>query len=417
MKYSCRVCASEGHMVHDYGPMPLANAFSQDGDKNEPCFNMSVMFCDRCKMFQLTEQPNPEDMFHENYAFFSSTSKYMAKHFQKMAEHYMNEYLPAKDESFVVELGSNDGIMLRHIAAAGISHLGVEPSANVAEVARGNGVNTVSKFFGKETAAEILDEYGPADVISSANVMCHIPDLNSVGEGVALLLKDTGVFVFEDPYLGDVVQKTSYDQIYDEHVYLFSALSVSNAFAKHGLELFDVAPQRTHGGSMRYYLCKRGARPVRESVQNQIAYEQSLGLETISGYEAFSENCAKSKADLVAILKDLKSQGKRVVGYAATSKSTTILNYCGIGPDLIEYICDTTPLKHNTLSPGMHIPVKPYEQFQTDNPDYAVLFAWNHAREIFEKESDFLANGGKWIVFVPSVAVLETQDDLKKLVA
>jgi methylation protein EvaC len=363
-------------------------------------------------MFQLQEQPDPEKMFHENYAFFSSTSKKMAEHFEKMADSFLEEFISNPDQAFVVELGSNDGIMLRHFAKRGIKHLGVEPSSNVAQVALENGVNTISKFFGKETAQDIQLEYGKADIISAANVMCHIPDLHSLGEGVKLLLKDTGVFVFEDPYLGDMIQKTSYDQIYDEHVYIFSVQSVINAFAFHDLQVFHVEPQNTHGGSMRYYLCHKDRYKVRESVNCQLALEEKLGLESFDTYLKFKKACEKNKHDLKSLLASLKKEGKRIVGYAATSKSTTILNYCGIGPDLIDYISDTTPIKQGKFSPGMHIPIKSYEELKKDKPDYAVLFAWNHAQEIFEKEKDFTKQGGKWILFVPNVRILNAEENV-----
>jgi methylation protein EvaC len=231
-----------------------------------------------------------------------------------------------------------------------------------------------------------------------------------VGKGIEKLLKETGVFIFEDPYLGDMVKKIAYDQIYDEHVYIFSTHSVIRAFSQHGLEVFHVEPQITHGGSMRYYLCHKGMHDIQKSVDKQLAFELSIGLNKIETYEKFSKNCENSKNQLLDLLKKLKSEGKRVVGYAATSKSTTVLNYCGIGSDLIEYICDTTPLKQGKYSPGMHIPIKSYDFFKKDKPDYAVLFAWNHSSEIFEKEKDYLAQGGKWICFVPKVEILCAHD-------
>jgi methylation protein EvaC len=200
-----------------------------------------------------------------------------------------------------------------------------------------------------------------------------------------------------------MILKTSYDQIYDEHVYIFSVTGVANAFAPFGLEVFHVEPQTTHGGSMRYYLCRKGAHEVRESVKKQLQFEANLGLDKTETYKKFAENCEKSKRDLVAMLTDLKKQGKTVVGYAATSKSTTVLNYCGIGPKLISCIYDTTPIKQGKFSPGMHIPVKAFEGFRETYPDYSVLFAWNHAQEIFEKETDYESQGKKWILFVPEV--------------
>ncbi len=187
---------------------------------------------------------------------------------------------------------------------------------------------------------------------------------------------------------------------------------MTNAFAPYGLKVFHVEPQITHGGSMRYYLCRDGAYSIRNSVKQQLELELNLGLDKIETYIQFAKNCEKNKKEFVNLLKELKSNNKRVVGYAATSKSTTVLNYCGIGPDLIEYICDTTPIKQGKFSPGMHIPIKSYEYFKKDKPDYVILFAWNHMQEIFEKEQDFVASGGKWIVFVPEIKILSIEESL-----
>jgi methylation protein EvaC len=212
--------------------------------------------------------------------------------------------------------------------------------------------------------------------------------------------------MFEDPYLGDVIAKTSYDQIYDEHVFLFSALSIQYLFGLQGMELIDVFPQKTHGGSMRYVLAHQGAYSVKPSVTELIAKEKAQGLDRLDTFRAFGRNVQRSRQELRGLLNQLKTEGKRVAGYGATSKSTTILNYCGIGPDLIEFISDTTPIKQGKFSPGMHIPVVPYETFKSNPPDYAILFAWNHAEEIMAKEQEYMASGGKWIVHVPEVQVL-----------
>lgn len=409
---------NKNNKLLSFGKMPIANAFLKVEDfVNEYFFELAIKFNTKTKLLSLVEQPDPIMMFHDNYAFFSSTSKYMAQHFKIMAQSYIDEFIIDKNKSFVVELGSNDGIMLQNFAKEGIKHLGVEPSANVAEVARQNGVNTISRFFNKETALETKKEYGLADIICASNVMCHIPDFKSVAEGINTLLKPSGVFIFEDPYLGDVIQKTSYDQIYDEHVYIFSLQAVSNIFSAYNLEVFHVEPQITHGGSMRYYLCYKGTHLIRDTVHKQLDHEFNLNLDKIETYVQFAHDCEESKKDLRRLLLNLKKQGNRVVGYAATSKSTTVLNYCDIGPDLIEYICDTTPIKQDKFSPGMHIPIKSHEHFKNDNPDYVVLFAWNHAQEIFAKEQDFIERGGQWIVFVPEVKILNDIESIQHYVA
>jgi len=402
----CRVCGSPIEAFMSFGRMPIANGFLTPSEiADEYFFELAPAFCDACKMFQIVEQPDATKMFHEHYAFYSSTSRYMQVHFERYANFVMSEFLPGRPDPFVVELGSNDGIMLRHFHDKGIRHLGIEPSANVADVARERGIRTISKFFNPALADELVAQHGRADAILAANVMCHIPDINGVAAGVRRLLKPDGVFMFEDPYLGDMIAKTSYDQIYDEHVFIFSATSVRHAFAPHGLDLIDVIPQVTHGGSMRYVFAPTGSRPIAPRVAEQLAKESVQGLDRADTYRRFKENCEKSRAALMQALESLRREGKRVVGYGATSKSTTVTNYCGITPDHVEFISDTTPIKQGKLSPGMHIPVKPYAEFAKHYPDCALLFAWNHAAEIREKEQAFIASGGQWLVYVPDVKI------------
>lgn len=403
----CLICNTSLVSFIDFGNMPLGNGFlTPDQFDDEYRFSMQVAFCPVCGMVQLLDQPDRERMFHDNYAFFSGTSTYMARHFKAFAEHVVADYLGARDP-FVVEMGSNDGIMLQNFAAAGIRHLGIEPSKNVAQVAIDKGINTITEFFGADLARRIVAENGQADAFLAANVMCHIPYMHSIVEGISILLKPSGVVLFEDPYLGDVIEKTSYDQIYDEHTFLFSTASISYLFEQYGMEVIDVEPQTTHGGSMRYVIAHKGARSVSANVAAQREKELDLGLHLPETYGCFRRNCENSRDQLMALLRELKANGKRVAGYGATSKSTTITNYCGITPDLVEFISDTTPIKQGKYSPGAHIPVRPYEEFEQNYPDYALLFAWNHAKEIMEKEEAFRAAGGKWIVYVPTVQVLD----------
>lgn len=403
----CRVCTTQLEPFISFGPMPIANGFLMpDQFKDEYFFELRVAFCEKCGMVQLIDQPDAEQMFNEHYHFFSGTSKLMALHFKEFADKVQRDYLTSADP-FVVEIGSNDGIMLQNFASKGIRHLGIEPSANVAAVAREKGINTICRFFDEDTARDIVKEYGQADAFLAANVMCHIPTLHSVIAGMKILVKDDGIIMFEDPYLGDVIEKTSYDQIYDEHVFLFSLRSISYAFEQHGFELVDIEPQATHGGSMRYIIAHKGKRTVSAAVRAQLEKEDVLGLHKAETYLMFRNNCEQSRAGLKSLLERIKTDGKRVIGYGATSKSTTVINYCGITPDLIEFISDTTPVKQGKFTPGAHIPVRPYESFSSAYPDYALLFAWNHSVEIMAKEQDYRDAGGKWIVYVPSVGILE----------
>jgi len=385
-----------------FGEMPIANGFlTPDQFKDEYFFELKPVFCEQCYSFQIEEQPAPELMFHDQYAFFSRTSTSMKHHFKSYADWVCDHHLKG-DDIFVVEIGCNDGIMLENFANLGVKHLGIEPSANVAEEANKYGINSLVRFFSPETATFIVTEYGQADALLAANVMCHIPDLNGIAKGADILLKQNGVLIFEDPYLGAMLEKTSYDQIYDEHVFIFSALSVSNIFAPYGFELIDLLPQETHGGSMRYVLARKGERKINISVDFIKNQEKSAGLHLPETYEQFRYACEASKERLVRLLTEEKKVGRRVVGYGATSKSTTILNYCGIGPELIEFISDTTPIKQNKLTPGMHIPVKPYSAFSENYPETALMLAWNHQKEILAKEDEFSKRGGKWISPIPA---------------
>ena len=393
----CRICSNHIEIFISFGKMPIANGFLLEKDfKNEYFFELAAAFCEKCFTVQLKNQPKPKLMFHKNYAFFSKSSKYMQSHFQKYAEWVGKNYLTGK-KPFVVELGSNDGILLENFSKKKIAHLGIEPSSNVAKIARKNGINTEVNFFDLRIAKNIVNKYGNADAILAANVICHIPNLNEISKAVEFLLKKDGVFIFEDPYIGDIIKKVSYDQFYDEHVFFFSALSVQNIFKNSDFELIDILPQETHGGSMRYVLCKKGIRKISHNVLKIIQREKKLGLNKKSTFNKFRKDCELSKKRIQIMLKDFKKKGKKVVGYGATSKSTTILNYCKIGSDLIHFISDTTPIKQNKFTPGMHIPVKPYNEFIKYNPNIAFLFAWNHKKEIENKEKLFIKKGGRFV--------------------
>jgi methylation protein EvaC len=286
-----------------FGRMPVANGFlTREEFEREFFFELQVGFCAACTMVQLTEQVEQNRLFHEEYPFFSSTSRRMAEHFARFAADLKQRYFDEPDP-FVVEIGSNDGIMLQHFSSMRIRHLGIEPSRNVADAARGKGLDVVCDFFDEKLARRIVHERGQADAFIGANVMCHIPYLHSVAEGVRVLLKPRGVLVFEDPYLGDIIAKTSYDQIYDEHVFYFSAHSISRLFSQHGLELVDVIPQAVHGGSMRYVLAHRGARPIAASVTRLLQQEEAQGLGRSGTYRLFRAHVERSRAQLGELLR------------------------------------------------------------------------------------------------------------------
>ena len=379
--------------------------YDDNKNNNEYFYHMRVAVCPECKTLQLMDIPSPEQMFHDHYAYYASTSDYMRKHFKKMATNLINRFSLNK-KSFVVEIGSNDGITLKNFAEVDIPHLGVDPSSNVAKVARSNGVDVLCDFFGSDTADNIVSAYGKADLFIATNTMHHIENINSVAEGVSKLLSPKGVMVSEDPYLGDMIESTAYDQLYAEHMYIWSITSMNNAFSRYGLEIFDVEKTPYHGGCMRYYLSHKGAYSYTDRLLRQKNKEQSIGVADMETYYNFRLRCEESRNNLISLLESIKGKGKTVVGYGATAKSATVINYCGIGPNDLTYICDTTPIKQGKYSPGAHIPVKHHNEFSKKHPDYAILFAWNHLDEINIKESMYRNNGGKWIIPVRMVEVL-----------
>jgi methylation protein EvaC len=403
---TCRVCAGSVREFFDFGRQPLSDAFVEPGDTREEFFfRLAVGRCDACTMVQLMEEVPRERMFHDGYPYLSSGSAVMRAHFEAVAERFLATELTGPDP-FIVEVGCNDGVMLETIAKAGVRHLGVEPSGGTADLAAAKGVQVRKVFFEHATALEVLRDHGHADVVYMANTFCHIPYVESIFAGVSALLTDNGVFVFEDPYLGDIVRRTSFDQIYDEHFYYFSGLSVQRMAQRFGFDLVDVEPLPTHGGEIRYTLARSGARTPTPAVAELLDRERETGLSEPGTLTRFAGDVARVRDELIGLLRDLRDRGKRVVGYGATAKSATVTNFCGIGPDLVEFVSDTSPTKQGRLTPGAHLPVRPPEAFADPYPDYALLFAWNHAEEIMAKERAFREAGGKWILYVPEVRVL-----------
>ncbi len=389
-----------------FGRMPLADAFvASETAGDEYFFNLAVGRCPDCTMVQLCERVPAARMFHDSYAYFSSTSSRMRDHFSRFANEII-AHVAGTPDAFVVEIGCNDGIMLDAFRNAGVRHLGVDPAGNVLAAARDRGLAVRQSFFTRDTAADIAAGHGPADVIAAANVVCHVADIHSLFDGVVRLLKPDGMFVFEDPYVGAILEQSAIDQIYDEHVFYFSALSVRGLAAAHGLEIVDITPQPVHGGELRYTLARAGRRASSSRVEAWLSREAGLALGSAETYEAFARRAAGIRTRLIDAVDGAVASGRTLAGYGATAKSSTILNYCGLRPAQISFIADVTPGKQGTLTPGAHIPVRPPEYFRANPPDEAVLFAWNHEREILAKESWFAARGGRWLAYVPDVRYL-----------
>jgi methylation protein EvaC len=402
----CRICSEDVLEFFDFGRQPVSDAFPEPSDNSpEYFYRLAIGVCSGCTMVQQLEEVARERMFHTDYPYRSSGSSMMRKHFEETSRVLLARELSGPDP-FYVEIGCNDGIMLGAIRAAGVRHLGVDPAASATQVAGAAGSRVQVDFFEESTAAGIRAAEGPAQLIFSANTISHIAYAESIFAGARALLAEGGAFVFEDRYLGDIVDQAYFDQIYDEHFYLLSARSVA-AMAEHfGFELVDVEHLSVHGGSMRYTTARAGERPPTPAVDEWLRRERDQGLAEQATYDAFAKKIRTNGDELRTLLTTLRSEGRTVVGYGATAKSATVTNYCGIGPDLLPYVCDSTPEKQGRLTPGARIPVLPPSAFSDPYPDYALLFAWNHADEIMAKEQEFRAAGGRWILYVPDVHIV-----------
>ena len=395
----CKITGDKLSPFMSFGKMPSANGFLDENNfDNEFFYEMEVGFSNKVSLLQLNEFSNPVKVHNDRYPFYTSSSLNMKNHFNKFAHWLKEKYL--HDGSKLIEVGSNDGTLLENFKNTNIEAVGFEPSITIAELANKKNIKTLSKFFNTQNLDEIKNFHSSVDVICSANVIAHIPDLKDVIECVDKLLSSKGLLIFEEPYLGSMFSKISYDQIYDEHIFMFSVNSIKKIFDLFDFELIDVLPQVTHGGSMRYVIARKNKHKKSEIVSRFLDEEQSKKLDTIESCLDFKKACELSKKMTLEKLNKFKSNNKKICGYAATAKSTTVLNYCNIGTDLIDYICDTTTEKIGKFSPGKHIPVVPMSHFKDNMPDIAFLFAWNHKEEIFLKEKEFKKNGGTWFSHV-----------------
>ena len=395
----CKITNKKITPFMSFGKMPLANGFlSKDQFRSEYFFNMEVGFSEDLSLFQLNDHPQPEKMFNNKYPFFTGSSSFMKEHFKDYAIWIKKNFL--NSNSKLIEIGSNDGTFLNNFKNSTTNYIGFEPSKNVAKKAQENNVKTIDSFFDTESISSIKEFIGNTDVICASNVICHVPNLNNLITTVDKLLKKNGLFIFEEPYMGSMFEKVSYDQIYDEHVYMFSITSISKIFKLYNFELVDILPQHTHGGSMRYVVSRKGKKNISKNVIQGLEREKKNKLDNISSCLNFKKNCENSKKEIVYKLNKFKEEDKIICGYAATSKSTTVLNYCDIDESTINFICDTTKEKIGKFSPGSHIPIVPISHFHGNLPDVAYLFAWNHRKEIFDKEKDFVEKGGRWVSHV-----------------
>jgi SAM-dependent methyltransferase len=389
--------------------MPPANALLSPTEVELPQarYPLALSHCRRCELIQLTHVIAPEVLF-QRYVYFSSVSQAMTRHFAQLAHEVADRFV-SKD-GLVVEIGSNDGILLHSLLSRPLRVLGIDPARNVAEHARARGVPTVAEFFTEPLAREIRKQQGPASAMLANNVFAHIDDLDEVMRGIQALLADDGVLVMEFPYVVDFLDHLEFDTIYHEHLSYFGVRPLAYLFDRYDFEIFDVRRQTVHGGSLRVFgRRRRGGSAAQTTVAPSVRELDELERDGSTSPErlaAFARDVQALRQSLIACVRELRASGKRVVGYTAPAKGTVLLNYCELGPADVEYLADATPAKQGLFVPGVKIPIRSPEYFHEDRPDYALLLAWNHKAEILEKERAFREAGGKFILPVPKVEIV-----------
>jgi SAM-dependent methyltransferase len=405
---ACRFCATAlEHSFVDLGMSPLSNAFIGAGELNrmERFYPLHAYVCGECFLVQLEEFESPDEIFRD-YSYFSSYSDSWLAHARELAAATTDRFALDK-KSLVVEIASNDGYLLQYFKEQGIPVLGVEPARNVAQVAIDAGIDTLTEFFGVALARRLRDERRRCDLLVGNNVLAHVPDLNDFVAGLGILLADDGVLSMEFPHLLQLVEHTQFDTIYHEHFSYFSLLAVQRIFGHHDLEIFDVEELSSHGGSLRVYAQHaHGEHPHSDSVGRLLAKERGAGLDRLETYAQFSEQVFEVKRALLEFLIEARRGGKQVVGYGAPAKGNTLLNFCGIGTDFIEYTVDRSPHKQGRFLPGTHIPIHAPERIAQTEPDYVLILPWNLQDEILEQMAHVRGWGGRFVVPIPRLTVL-----------
>jgi len=405
---NCRFCKNElKYSFVDLGMSPLSNSYiSPDNlQKMEPFYPLHAFLCDQCFLVQLNEFESPQNIFSD-YAYFSSYSQSWLQHASKYVNKMVDRFgLDASSQ--VIEIASNDGYLLQYFKEKDIPVLGIEPAANVAKVAINAGIQTITEFFGVNTARELASSDKRADLLLGNNVLAHVPDLNDFVEGLKILLKKTGVITLEFPHLQRLMEHAQFDTIYHEHFSYFSFVTIQKVFSSHGLSLFDVEELETHGGSLRVYVKHNEdtSKPVSENVSHLMTRETESGFTDIDFYLSFEGRVKNTKRNVLEFLIRAKRESKSIVGYGAAAKGNTLLNYCGVRTDFIDYVVDRSPHKQNHFLPGTHIPVCSPDRVKETRPDYLLILPWNLKDEVMEQMHYVRDWGCKFLTFIPDIDV------------
>ena len=407
---SCRFCGEElKYTMVDLGMHPLCQTHIEPEQLNhmEPFYPLHAYVCDKCFLVQLEEFVAPENIFANEYAYFSSYSDSWVEHARRYAES-MCERFGFNADSLVMEIASNDGYLLQHFVNKGIPCLGIEPAANCAKAAEEKGVRSVTKFFGAQTADEVAKEHGKPNLLLGNNVLAHVPDINDFVAGMKILLAEGGVITMEFPHLYQLMRQNQFDTIYHEHFSYLSFSVVNKIFAHHGITLFDVEELSTHGGSIRIFgrHSEDNSKAVTERAKAMLQMELDGGFETLEKYANFEEQVKETKRKILEFLIKAKREGKSVAGYGAPGKGNTLLNYCGIRTDFLDYTVDRSPHKQGRYTPGTHIPILSPEKIQETQPDYIFILPWNLKDEIVKQLSYVKEWGGQFVVPIPEIEIV-----------
>jgi SAM-dependent methyltransferase len=408
---NCRFCDGTNlTKILDFGNVPLAGGFLKEEDfKDEKFYPLDLSFCMDCYLVQVTNVV-PANVLFENYFYFSSSIGTLVEHCAEFARETMERFLKGVQKPSIFEIGCNDGVLLKPFAAMGVRAIGIDPATNVVNSIMAKDITVINDYFNEEVAGRVRDKYGPFDAILSSYSFAHIDDMVSVMKGVKTLLKDTGVFIFEVYYLGTLIDEMQYDMIYHEHMSYYSLQSLMLFLRQFGMEIFDIKfTPGVRSGAVRFYarnIGKRDEKPT-ASCEDMMTYEKGKGFDRVETFLSYADKVRGTKEELLKVLDGIKKEGKIVIGYGASGRGTTIMNYCGIDRSYLDYVVDDAPAKHGFFTPGTHVPIYPWEHTkETQFPEYALLFAWSFINEVKKRREDYLKGGGKFIVPLPKVSVV-----------